>query len=182
MGKLFDTIDATLQSFLEKQHLFFVATAPSSPDGHLNLSPKGLDSFLILGPRTVGYLDFNGSGIETLAHLRDDGRIVFLFCAFEGPPKIVRLHGRGRAIEADDPEFETYRKFVPAGAHVRSVIVAELDRISDSCGYAVPRYRFEDERDQLTKWADNKGEEGLREYRQRRNATSIDGLPGIEQK
>ncbi len=179
MAKLFDTIDDTLRAFLLQQHVFFVATAPSRADGHLNLSPKGLPSFFIAGPRTVGYIDFNGSGIETLAHLRDDGRIVFLFCAFEGPPKIVRLHGRGRAIEPSDAEFETYRPHMAPGAHVRSVIVAELDRISDSCGYGVPRYRFEGERQQLTKWADGKGEDGLRAYRERHNAASIDGLPGM---
>lgn len=179
MGKTFSGIDDALRAFLEDQKLFFVATAPGSSDGHLNLSPKGLESFFVLGPRTVGYVDFNGSGVETIAHLRHDGRIVFLFCAFAGSPRIVRLHGRGRAVEPGDAEFPEYRDRIPPDAAVRAVIVVELDRISDSCGYGVPRYKFLGERDQLQKWAERKGADGLRDYRRRNNAKSIDGLPGL---
>lgn len=182
MGKTHPGIDAALRDFLLRQKVFFVATAPAASDGHLNLSPKGLDSFFVLGPHSVAYLDFNGSGVETIAHLRDDGRIVFLFCAFEGPPKIVRLHGRARAIEPGDAEFESWRERIPAGAAVRSVIVADLDRVSDSCGYGVPQLRFVGERDQLQRWAERKGEDGLRDYRRRNNARSIDGLPGLRRR
>jgi hypothetical protein len=179
MGKTFSGIDEALRAFLEGQKLFFVATAPGNGDGHLNLSPKGLESFFVRGPRTVGYIDFNGSGVETIAHLRADGRIVFLFCAFTGSPRIVRLHGRGRAIEPGDAEFAAFRDRIPPDDAVRAVIVADLDRISDSCGYGVPRYDFVGERDQLQKWAARKGADGLREYRRRNNSKSIDGLPGL---
>ena len=179
MAKEFAALDETLCQFIASQRLFFVATAPSTADGHLNLSPKGLDTFFVLGPRQVGYVDFHGSGVETIAPLRDDGRIVFLFCAFAGPPKILRLHGRGRSIEPSDPEFADFRDRFPPGSRVRAVIVADLDRISDSCGYGVPLYRFERDRDQLPKWAERKGDDGLREYRRKHNAESIDGLPGL---
>lgn len=179
MGQVFDGIDAKLKAFLEAQHVFFVATAPHAPDAHLNLSPKGLESFVVLDDRRVGYLDFPGSGVETVAHLRDDGRIVFLFCAFSGPPRIVRLHGRASAVEPTEPEFAALRSRFPAAAMVRSIIVADLDRISDSCGYGVPRYELVGPRDQLQKWAERKGPDGLRDYQRANNRVSIDGLPGL---
>ncbi len=180
MGKLYDAIDARLQRFLEAQHMFFVATAPLSGDGHVNLSPKGLDSFAVLGQREVAYLDLTGSGIETLSHLRENGRIVLLFCAFAGPPKIVRLHGTGEPVELGHPEFEALAAHFPNHAGARCVIRARLDRISDSCGYGVPHYEYIGQRDQLPEWVERKEtREGVVAYRRETNATSIDGLPGI---
>ena len=178
MGKRYDAIDDRLTTFIESQRLFFVATAPGE-GGHVNCSPKGLDSFAILGPTEVAYLDLVGSGAETIAHLRDDGRITFLFCAFEGPPLLVRLQGRGEVVEPDDPRWAELAKHFPAHEGTRCIIRAQLDRISDSCGYGVPNYRYEGERDQLPKWADRKGPEGLRRYQLDHNRESIDGLPAL---
>jgi hypothetical protein len=178
MAKLYDSLE-DVRDFLLAQHLFFVGTAPLSPSGHVNLSPKGLDSFRILGEREVAYLDYPGSGVETIAHLRDNGRIVLMFCSFAGPPKIVRLWGRGHAVEPSDREFsDTIRHFEPR-AIVRSVIRVRVERIGDSCGYGVPRYQYIGERQQLIRWADRKGEEGVRVYQRKKNQRSIDGLPGL---
>jgi hypothetical protein len=178
MGRTYDAIDEPLAQFLTAQHVFFVGTAPAD-GGHVNVSPKGLESFAVLGPRTVAYLDLTGSGVETIAHLRENGRITFLFCAFEGPPRLVRLYGRGRVIPADAPEFSTAAARFPSYVSARSVIEVALDRIADSCGYGVPRHRYEGERSQLLDWADRKGPDGVVAYRAERNTTSIDGLPGL---
>ena len=179
MGKVYDEITPALAEFLGAQHVFFVATAPLAADGHVNLSPKGLDGFAVLDPRTVAYLDLTGSGIETIAHLRDNGRITICFCAFEGPPKIVRLYGTGDVVEPGDVEFAGLRaRFRTAGA-VRAVIRVRLDRIADSCGFGVPRYRYDGERTELVEWAERRGEEGALAYRRRNNGESIDGLPGL---
>jgi hypothetical protein len=179
MGKIFESIDERLAEFIGRQHVFFVATAPLSGDGHVNLSPKGLDTFAILGPREVAYLDFTGSGVETIAHLRENGRIVAMFCAFEGPPRIVRLHGRGRAVEEHDPGFAELRARFADYPDVRSVIRIELSRISDSCGYGVPLFEYQGERTQMTAWAERKGPEAIRSYRRQNNVKSVDGLPGL---
>jgi hypothetical protein len=179
VGKVFDAIDDKLAAWLGAQHLFFVATAPRSDAGLVNLSPKGLDTFAVLGPRRVAYLDFVGSGAETLAHLRENGRITFLFCAFEGPPRIVRLHGRGAAVEPGDADWDALAARFPLRPGVRSIVRAELVRIADSCGYGVPRYRYEGERTQLAEWAERKGPEGLRAYQRERNRESLDGLPAL---
>lgn len=179
MGKLYPELDARISAFIEAQHLFFVATAPSGAEGHVNLSPKGLDSFRILGPRRVAYLDFVGSGAETLAHLRDNGRIVVMFCAFDGPPKILRLHGKGRGIEPGDGAFASLAAHFPSEPGVRAIIDIEIDRISDSCGFGVPLYDFRGPRSQLIAWAEKKGPEGLTDYQRAKNATSIDGLPAL---
>ena len=179
MGKLFSELDDDLREFIARQHLFFVATAPLAADGHVNLSPKGLDTFRILGPTRIAYLDLTGSGVETIAHLRENGRITILFCAFEGRPRIVRLYGRGYTVEPTDAEWPTVAAGFPALSGVRSVIVMDVDRIADSCGYAVPRYEFVGDRPQLLDWADKKGAEGLLAYQAQKNRTSIDGLPGL---
>ena len=178
MGKVYESIDDGLQGFIERQRMFFVATAPNR-DGHVNLSPKGLDTFRVLGPRTVAYLDYTGSGAETIAHIRENGRITLLFCAFEGPPKILRLYGRGRVLVPRHDDFAAMRTLFPPVPPVRSIVCVDLDRISDSCGYGVPLYRFEGQRSQLVEWSEHKGEEGLLEYQRTRNATSIDGLPAL---
>ena len=179
MGKVYDAIDDRLAAFIRRQHVFFVGTAPLAADGHVNVSPKGLEALAILGPHEVAYLDLTGSGIETVSHLRENGRIVIMFCAFEGAPKILRLYGRGEVIEADDPRSADLRALFGDHIGVRSVIRVELDRISDSCGYGVPRMAYDEDRDTGARWAENKGEDGLQAYREEENAESIDGLPGL---
>jgi hypothetical protein len=178
MGKTYTQIDSALRQFVETQHVFFVATAPAGAGGHVNCSPKGLDSLRILGPATVAYVDYTGSGAETIAHLRENGRIVIMLCAFQGPPKIVRFHGRGTVVEPHDGGFdELLEAFGPQPFGIRSIVRIEVDRITDSCGYGVPILKFERDRAQLPAWAEKKGEEGLEEYKRRKNAESIDGIP-----
>jgi len=179
MGKTFDAIDDSLRKFVERQHVFFVATAPAGAEGHVNCSPKGLDSLRILGPRTVAYVDYTGSGAETIAHLRENGRIVIMLCAFSGPPKIVRFHGCGSVIEPDHAEFSSLAAHFDIARGVRSIIVVDVDRISDSCGFSVPVMTFEHERPHLAAWTDKKSDEALVEYREKKNAVSIDGLPAL---
>jgi hypothetical protein len=180
MGKQFDFITPELAEWLGQQRLFFVATAPLASEGLVNCSPKGMDTFRIVGPKEVAYVDLTGSGIETAAHLRENGRIVFMFCAFSGPPKIVRLHGSGEAVLPQDPGFGALRSRFPEYPGVRAVIRARLHRISDSCGYAVPRYEYVGQRDGLIRWADSKGPDSLARYRSEENQRSIDGLPGLD--
>lgn len=178
MGKLYEEITQSLRDWIEQQHLFFVASAPLSSDGHVNCSPKGLDTFRILGPRQVAYLDLTGSGAETVAHVRENGRIVFMFCAFSGKPLIVRLHGTSRVVLQDDEQWSELNAHFPDIPGSRAVIVADITRISDSCGYGIPKYDCNGE-GTLERWAINKGER-LPAYRVKKNARSIDGLPAIE--
>ena len=179
MAKVFDGIDFKLADFIRSQHVFFVGTAPAGAHGHVNVSPKGLDTFRILGRREVAYLDLTGSGIETVSHLRENGRITIMFCAFEGPPKILRLQGRGEVIEERDLRFPELRAVFGDRIGARSVIRVELDRIADSCGFGVPNMAYEGDRDTLARWAENKGDDGVRTYREEVNGRSIDGLPGL---
>ncbi len=179
MGKLFDGIDERLAAWIRAQRLFFVATSPLAGDGHVNCSPRGLDSFVVLAPREVAWLDLTGSGVETIAHLRENGRIVLMFCAFDGPPRIVRIHGQGTVVEPRDPEFDALRARFGAVRGARAVIRVACQRISDSCGYGVPLYEHRGDRPQLEQWAQRKGSEGVQEYQQEHNARSIDGLPGL---
>ena len=179
MGKLFGQIDAGLERFIDAQHMFFVATAPLAASGHINLSPKGLDTFRVVDANTVAYVDHVGSGAETIAHLKENGRIVVMFCAFEGPPRIVRLHGRGDVLEPRSMEYERLRPLFADGPPARAIVMVTVDRISDSCGFGVPLYAFQDERPQLVAWADRKGAAGLARYQAEKNATSIDGLPAV---
>ncbi len=185
MGKVFDEIDERNAAFIRAQHVFFVATAPLGEEGHVNLSPKGLDTFAILDGHTVAYLDLVGSGIETVAHLQENGRIVVMFCAFEGPPRILRLHGRGESIQPGDEDWDELARHFPAYAShpvARSIVRVRVERIADSCGYGVPLYRFEGERDQLPKWADRKGRETLGRYAVEYNSKSLDGLAGLRER
>jgi hypothetical protein len=177
MGKVVEEITPQLREFIEKQHLFFVATAPLSAEGHVNLSPKGLDCLRIFSPLKVGYLDLTGSGNETSAHLLENARITFMFCAFDGPPNIVRLYGQGRVIIPNTPEWDELIPNFRLYPGARQIIVADIDRVQTSCGYAVPLMDFVGERDTLLRWADAKGTDGLIEYRQNKNAQSIDCLP-----
>lgn len=179
MGKIFEGITPDLKTWIEKQKMFFVATAPLSAEGHINCSPKGLDSFRILDEGTIAYQDLTGSGIETIAHIQENKRIAIMFCAFSGPPKIVRLHGSGEAILPGHSDFEKMNSLFPKRRGVRSYIRVKLNRISDSCGYSVPLYDFVKDRDVLDKWVAAKSDEQLKEYRATKNAHSIDGVKGL---
>ncbi len=181
MGKVYDGIAPEIGSWIGRQPMFFVATAPEGWEGHVNCSPKGLDTFRILGPGSVCYLDFTGSGAETVAHIRENGRIVFMFCAFAGPPKIVRLHGVGEIVTPTTREWEDLIGQFAAPSAPRSIIRARITRVSDSCGFGVPRMDMAGERDAMRKWAENKPEFELADYRRKKNATSIDGLPGWDE-
>ncbi len=172
-------ISEEVQKFILGQHVFFVATAPSRRDGHVNVSPKGLDSLRVLDEETIAYLDLTGSGVETIAHLRENGRITLMFCAFEGAPKIVRLYGRGEVLEPGDPEFADLSKCFPPLPGARAVVRVRIERVLQSCGYGVPLYRFIGQRRELIDWAERKGSDGLRNYQFRHNVRSIDGLPGL---
>ena len=181
MGTVRDGIDDVVREWVARQHLFFVATAPSGDDGHVNLSPKGMgDTFAFLDGDRCAYLDLTGSGAETVAHLRQNGRITLMWCAFEGPPRIVRFHGGGRVVlPGEDGWDDLLGRFGPhRGA--RSVIVVDVDRVADSCGYSVPLMDFVAERTRLDDWASNRSDEELRAYRARKNAVSIDGLPAFD--
>jgi hypothetical protein len=180
MGSLFRELDERLGEFIAQQKMFFVATAPLAADGHINLSPKGLDCLRILGPRTVAYVDFTGSGIETVAHLRENGRLTLMFCAFEGAPRILRLRGRGQAVEPRDPDWESLSPQLPLYDNARTIIVLHIEMIADSCGYGVPLYEYVGERTQLFAWCDRKGLAGLAEYQATKNRHSIDGLPRLK--
>jgi len=172
-------IDDAAAKLIQSQRVFFVATAPLDTTGHLNLSPKGLDSFRILSPNEVAYLDFIGSGIETIAHLKENGRIVLMFCAFDGPPTILRLHGKGRVVEPGAVEFVALSAKFPTYDSTRAIIAVEVTRVSNSCGYGVPLMHYEGDRNHLFEWAAKKGPEGLATYKREKNRHSIDGLPGL---
>lgn len=182
MGKTYDEITPELSDWLDDQHVFFVATAPLAGDGHVNCSPKGMDTFRVLGPREVAYLDLTGSGIETAAHVGENGRMVFMFCAFTGPPKIVRLHGSGDVVAPGSADYDDLIEQYPDFPGARAVIRCELSRITDSCGFGVPVYEYVGERDTLVKWANAKGPDELARYRQETNRLSLDGLPGLERR
>jgi len=189
MGKTFDVIDARLRSWIESQRLFFVATAPLAEDGHVNVSPKGpIEMLRVLDETSVAYLDLIGSGAETIAHVSENARIVIMLCAFEGPPRIVRLHGRAEVIEADDARFDALvaRADFPQVAvpqSRRAVVSVQLQRIADSCGYGVPLMSYEGQRPHMQAWAAKKlrvgGAEALRDYEREKNSLSIDGLPAL---
>ena len=179
MGKSYEVLDDKLTAFIQAQKMFFVATAPLSQGGQVNVSPKGYDCFKILGPTTVAYLDLGGSGIETLAHLRENGRITLMFCAFKGKANIVRLYGTGTAVNFDEPGFEQALAMFPNFDRARSIITINITRIADSCGFGVPFYDFVGEREQLLRSANHRSEEDWKEYRYMRNPKSIDGLEGL---
>lgn len=177
MGKQFSAILPAHQEFILRQHLFFVGSAPLSEEGHVNLSPKGHDCLRILSPNQVAYLDLTGSGNETSAHLLENGRVTVMFCAFEGPPNILRLYGTGAVILPGSSEWETlYPMFIPLPG-ARQIILIDVHKVQTSCGYSVPFMSYDKERDTLQRWSIQKGEAGLKEYRQEKNTTSIDGLP-----
>jgi hypothetical protein len=165
-----------LQKFIARQHMFFVSTAPLSADGHVNVSPKGLDCFRVLSPHRVAYMDMVGSGNETSAHLLENGRITFMFCAFDGPPNILRLYGRGRAVLPDQPEWDELAVQFTIYPTTRQLIVADIDRVQTSCGFNVPLCEHTGERDFHFKWAAEQGEAGIATFVQEHNLRSIDDL------
>ena len=180
MGKVYGGLGERLVEWIDRQHMFFVATAASAADGTVNLSPKGTDGTLVvLDQNRLAYLDLTGSGIETVAHVRENGRITLMWCAFEGPPRIVRVHGTGRVVTPGDMDWEQMVGLFELRPGQRAVVEITARRISDSCGYAVPRLDFVAERTRLDEWAAARSDEQLAEYRSANNATSIDGLPGL---
>lgn len=177
MGAFNKSITDHQKKFIQSQHLFFVSTAPLKADGHINLSPKGLDSFRILSTNKVAYMDIVGSGNETSAHLFENGRITFMFCAFAGPPSILRLYGKGGTVLPGDPEWPELSSHFSLLPSTRQIIVADIFNVQTSCGFGVPYYSYTAERDHAHKWADKKGPIGLEEYKQEKNLVSLDGLP-----
>jgi predicted pyridoxine 5'-phosphate oxidase superfamily flavin-nucleotide-binding protein len=191
MATIFERIDDHLREWIAAREMFFVGTAPLAGDGRVNCSPKGpMGTFRVLDDHTVAYLDMVGSGAETVAHLRENGRIVVMFCAFDGPPRILRLHGRGEVVPADDPRFEElYARADFEAPHEieaarRAVIVVEVERIADACGYGVPLMSYKGERVHAEKWAEKKlrvgGEDAIDDYMAAKNTASIDGLPAFD--
>ncbi|MFD9431766.1 pyridoxamine 5'-phosphate oxidase family protein [Streptomyces sp. NPDC060002] len=186
MGKTYERIDGRLRTFIEEQPLFFTATAPLAGDGTVNLSPKGLKgSFAVLDEHTVAYLDFAGSNAETIAHLRENGRITLMWCAFQGPPNIVRVHGRGEPVFRDDPRFhellDRFGDLDPTPHGLRAIIVVHADLVRDTCGYAVPFMTYDEERELHAKRFAREDDESLSAYFAKKEhiATSMDGLPGL---
>jgi hypothetical protein len=180
--EVFDGIDDRLRRWLLAQPMFVVATAPLSAAGHVNASPKGMaGTFAVLGQYRVAYLDYYGSGVETIAHLRENGRITLMFAAFSGRTSIVRLYGTGRVVLPDDAEFAELRDTFDKQRVTaqRAIIVVELDRVQESCGYAVPLLEFVADRAVLDLHQEKKGAAAYAEYPETKNARSIDGLPGL---
>jgi hypothetical protein len=181
MGKEYDAIDEKLTAWIQRQKIFFVATAPLSADGLVNCSPKGRDTLRVLGPGELAYLDLPGSGVETIAHVKENARIVIMLCAFEGPPKILRFHGTGQVVPAGSSEFdELIGLFPEPPCEPRSVIRIAVHRIADSCGYGVPLYAYESDRRSIENYIATHDDAERREYIARENKTSLDGLPGLK--
>jgi len=179
MGKVYQEITDKWQQWISKQQMFFVATAPLSEEGHINLSPKGIDTFRVLSPTTVAYLDLTGSGVETIAHLQENGRIVIMFCAFDGAPNIFRLYGKGLVFRKDSQEYTALIDHFPVYPGIRSIIKVDVSRIADSCGFGVPLYEYQGQRDMLIQYNERKTEKEIEKYQREKNQESIDGLPGL---
>lgn len=180
MGQVFDGIDEALSAWITAQPMWFVATAPLDPGGHVNLSPRGHDSFSVLGPHRVGWVDYTGSGAETIAHLRENGRVTLMWCSYGPRPRIVRLHGRGSVALPGEPAYDEVVARHPAHPSTRAVVVVDVRRVSDSCGFGVPVMELVGERDLLRLGAEKRGPDGLAAYRAERNAVSLDGLPALD--
>lgn len=175
MARIYQQIQPQHEEFIREQHLFFVGTA--GRDGHVNISPKGYDTFRILSPNQVAYLDLTGSGNETSAHLLKTNRITFMFISFEGKPLILRLFGDGRVVLPGSGEWNELADRFPALPGARQIVVSTIDIVKTSCGFSVPFYSFEGERSALSEWAEKQGEEGLKDYRRNKNEESMDGFP-----
>ena len=180
MGKQFQRIDDSIRHWIAQQHMFFVATAPLAPDGLVNCSPKGHDTLRVVDDHTLMYLEYAGSGVETIAHLKQNSRIVIMLCAFAGPPKIFRFHGNGAVITPNQAGFrELFEQFNRNPAGIRSIIRVDVTRISDSCGYGVPFYDYVDERPSTRNYIEKNGAAKIREGMRAKNGESLDGLPGL---
>jgi len=179
MGRSYDAIPDHLAEWMLAQPVWFVATAPLSGDGHVNVSPKGDDTFRVIDPHTVAYLDLTGSGAETIAHVRENGRLTIMFCSFGEKPNIVRLYGTGEAVLADHPEFAGLAARFPEKLSTRSVIRLRVSEVTSSCGYGVPLMELAGPRPMMDEWAERKGPEGIVEYRAEKNQISVDGLPAL---
>jgi hypothetical protein len=177
MAEFYDSITDQQQAFITQQHIFFVSTAPLGDKGHVNLSPKGLDSFRVLSPNRVAYMDFVSSGNETSAHLLENGRITFMFCSFKGPPSILRLYGQGYTVLPSHSEWDTLSAHFTVYPSTRQLIVAAINKVQTSCGFGVPLYEYVGERDHHFKWAERMGPAGLGRYLQEHSLSSLDGLP-----
>ena len=181
MGKVFDGIDTSLAAWIDAQPMWFVATAPLAGDGHVNLSPRGHDSLSVLGPYRLAWVDYTGSGVETIAHLRENGRVTLMWCSYAARPRIVRVHGRGSVAMPGSALFEQVVARHPEHPSTRAVVVVDVERVSDSCGYSVPLLSYEGDRDLLLKWSDRKTDADLADYRRKKNGVSIDGLPALSE-
>ncbi len=182
MGKTYERIDDRVRQWMDRQHMFFVGTAPLAKDGFVNLSPKGHDALRVIDDRTLVYLDYGGSGVETIAHVRENRRIVIMMCAFEGPPQIMRFHGVGEVVTPIDDDFDELADlFDLPGLGVRAFIKVHLRRISDSCGYGVPNYEFRGQRASSANWLGKKGADGVRDYQVENNLQSLDGIDAISE-
>ncbi|MFF5567316.1 pyridoxamine 5'-phosphate oxidase family protein [Streptomyces sp. NPDC012623] len=184
MGKRYERIDGRIRTFIEEQPVFFTATAPLAGDGHVNLSPKGREGTLVvIDELTLAYLDFGGSGAETIAHLRENGRITLMWCAFSGPPKVLRVHGRGEPVFRDDPRWAEYIPYFEGadGPSARAVIVIHAERVSDACGFAVPFMDYREERTQHAEHFGRKSDEEFAAYCAKKDyvGVSLDGLPAL---
>ncbi len=180
MGKTYEAIDESIQRWIERQHMFFVASAPLAEAGLINCSPKGLDTLRVLDPHTLMYLEYTGSGAETIAHIRENGRLLIMMCAFEGPPRIYRFYGRGEIIPINHPQFHPLTEHFEQNLEgVRSIVRLHVERIADSCGFGVPEYSYRGERSALTRYASDKGDAAMAEYRMNKNLVSLDGLPAL---
>jgi hypothetical protein len=177
MGKFFDGISANHEAFIKNQKIFFTASAPLDADGHVNLSPKGMDCFRVLSPNRVAYMDIVGSGNETSAHLLENGRLTIMFCAFEGPPNILRLYGKGYTVLPSHGEWLELTPHFELQLATRQIIVADIDKVQTSCGFSVPYFEYTGERNQAQQWAEKKGADGLEAYKEEKNRISLDGLP-----
>lgn len=175
MAKFYDELTEPLQRFVAKQHVFFTGTAPR--DGRVNVSPKGMDTFRCLSSKEVAYLDLTGSGNETSAHIAENGRLTVMLCSFAGKPTILRMYGRGRVIRDRDADWERYARHFELLPGARQIITLDIESVQTSCGYGVPLYEYAGDRPDLIEWADKKGDRGVRQYRQKKNRVSIDGLP-----
>jgi hypothetical protein len=180
MGRKYAKITEPITGFIEEQPMFFVATSPLDADGHVNLSPKGTDSLRVLGPNTIIYADLTGSGAETIAHLRQNGRITIMWCSFGSTPRILRAYGRGDYLLPGDPEFSALAGLFPQYKGLRSIVRVTVTRLADSCGFGVPEMDLIGQRSRMVEWGDTKSPAKLRAYMQKNNTTSIDGLPAWE--
>jgi hypothetical protein len=176
MGKFFDSIAPQHTAFAQKQHIFFVSTAPLSGEGRINVSPKGMDSFRILNDKQVAYMDVIGSGNETSAHTLENGRITFMFCSFDKVPNILRFYGKGFTVLRDSLDWEKYSVHFKIFPSTRQIIVADIDLVQTSCGFGIPFYEYVGERTTHFDWAAKKNDEELLDYQITKNSVSIDGL------